>query len=198
MNLLDCLTKDELTLFKIKEFKSNQVVFNDKDECTSLGIVLDGLLHITTYTENEKEEIITVLNTFDLFGQFLLFSPTPFYIGTIITKRNSKIALISKKDLLLLCQSNPKFLEQYLTLICTDSFNVKMQAKLLAHQNIEDRIMFYLKTHQNNNIVEIINVTWLANILSLPRPSVSRSLTSLQNKKLILKKGNTILLKKKL
>lgn len=195
MNLLECLTKDELSLFKIREYKSNQVVFNDGEECKYLGLVLDGLLHITTYTENEKEEIVTVLNNNDLFGQFLLFSSTPFYIGTIITKRNSKIALISKKDLLSLFSANQVFLEQYLSIICTDSFNIKLQAKLLAHQNTEDRIMFYLKTHQKNNIVEIKNVTWLAGLLSLPRPSVSRSLSRLQDKKLIVKKGNTILIK---
>ena len=69
-----------------------------------------------------------------------------------------------------------------------------MENKILAHKNIEDRIYYYLNTKINNrnNIVDIKNVTDLAKKLNLPRPSVSRSLTLMEEKGLIKRNKNRI------
>lgn len=70
-----------------------------------------------------------------------------------------------------------------------------MENKILSHKNIEDRIYYYLNTHfdnKKNNIVTIKNVTELAKILNLPRPSVSRTLSTMEGKGLIKRNKNRI------
>ena len=112
-----------------------------------------------------------------------------------ITSKKTKIAYISKANLILLLSSNKAFLEEYLKLICDEAVKIKQQAKLLAHKNIRDRIMFYLMNHQKDKIVYLKSVTFLANKLSIPRPSISRELTNMENDGLIKRAGKLIYIK---
>lgn len=197
MNILKYLTEEQISTFiKFKTFNSNQVIFNEHSLCEEIGILLEGEILINTYTYNEKEETITQIKENECFGQYLVFSKKPFYLGTAITKRKSRVAFISKNNLLKLFNTNNKFLESYLNMICTESLNIKQQAKMLAHKNIRDRIMFYLKQHSNNYIVNIKSVTDLANTLSIPRPSISRELSKMEKEGIIKKIDNTIYIKK--
>ena len=70
-----------------------------------------------------------------------------------------------------------------------------MENKILTHKNIEDRIYYYLNSKIHNpkdNYVTIKNVTELSKILNLPRPSVSRSLSKMEEKGLIKRDKNRI------
>ena len=90
-------------------------------------------------------------------------------------------------------ETQSKKLEEYLKHIADKSIAIKLQAKLLSHKNIEDRIMYYLSTKaDDNNTIYIKSVTDLSKVLSLPRPSVSRSLSNLEDKGLINRNGKYI------
>ena len=89
------------------------------------------------------------------------------------------------------------FLEAYLEELSNTSLFIKQQNKLLIHKNIKDRILYYFSSmakKQHSRTIKIPSVTKLAMILSLPRPSVSRELTNLENENIIIKKKNTITL----
>jgi CRP-like cAMP-binding protein len=195
MNLLDLLNEQEIKLFRMRNYDSNQVVFDEGAICNSIGIVIQSEVLIKTYTYNVKEETITIVKENNLFGQFLLFSDNPFYLGIGITSKKTRVAFINKDNLLKLLSSNKLFLENYLNLICNETLMIKQQAKLLAHKNIRDRIMYYLNTHHKNKVVYIPSVTFLANFLSIPRPSISRELTNMENENLIKRVGKLIYIK---
>ena len=83
-----------------------------------------------------------------------------------------------------------------MSVICNKAVNIKKQAKLLSHKNIEDRILFYLKLKDTgDHIIKYDTITNLSMELSLPRPSVSRSLSNLETKGYITKNKHTITLK---
>ncbi len=196
MQLLDYLTIEQKTKYlKYREYKINQIVFDEQAYCDYLGIVIEGEILIKTYTYYGKEETITLVKEQDLFGQFLLFASEPFYLGIGITKRKTKIAVIKKDALLNLFRENPQFLECYLNKICSESLKIKQQAKLLAHKNIRDRIMYYFKLHQKDHIVTITSVTDFASSLSIPRPSLSRELIRMEQEGLIKKINKQIYIK---
>ncbi len=190
MNIINLLTEQETKDYiRYKHFDSNQVVFNEGAKCYGIGIVLEGEILIKTFTYNIKEETITVIRENNCFGQYLLFSKQDKYLGTGITSKKSKIAYISKDNLLKLLSINKSFLEGYMKIICEEAITIKQQAKLLAHKNIRDRIMYYLITRSKDRIVYIDSITLLANTLSIPRPSISRELTNMENDGLI-KRGH--------
>ena len=196
MNILNLLTEQEIKEnIRFKHYDSNQVVFNEGAKCYGIGIVMEGEILIKTYTYNIKEEIITVIKEKNLFGQFLLFSEQDGYLGIGITSRKTKVAYIPKTNLITLLSSNKQFLEEYMKIICKEAISIKQQAKLLAHKNIRDRIMHYLMMNQKEKIVYIDSVTTLSNILSIPRPSVSRELTNMERDGLIRRADKIIYIK---
>ncbi len=193
--MINLLTKDELHIYTYtKTYKSGDVIFNEGDLCSTIGIVEKGYITISTITHTEKEETITVIKEKDIFGDALLFSSNPIYLGHGLCKKETIVRYINKNSLLYLFKNNQKFLEEFLKLISNKTLAIKKENKLFKHKNIEDRIMHYLLDEaikQKSNKIYIKNVTYLANVLSLPRPSVSRELTKMKTEG-IIDKGKDI------
>lgn len=179
-------------IVKIKEYKTNDIIFNEDEYCQEVCIVLKGQIIISTITYLEKEEIINIINEKEVFGDLLVFSSNHKYLGNVISGKKSSIAIIKKNDLINCLLKDQELLSLFLKSISDKALDIKLQAKLFSHKNIEDRIMYFLSIKQINNIVNISSVTNMAKILSLPRPSVSRSLSILENKGLIKRDKNII------
>lgn len=172
---------------KIKDVKSNTLLFSEGEKCNSLGIVLNGEIKISTLTPMHKEYIINFLNKGDIFGDVLLFSNDNTYLGDGIAVKDSKIVYISKKNLLMLLK-NQTILENYLKMLAEKTTSINSRLKLFSQNSIEDKIMFYLSNESkkiNSNTIPITSKESLANILNIPRPSLSRELINLKNKGLI-------------
>lgn len=180
------------SIVKIKEYKTNDIIFNEDEYCQEVCIVLKGQIIISTITYLEKEEIINIINEKEVFGDLLVFSSNHKYLGNVISGKKSSIAIIKKNDLINCLLKDQELLSLFLKSISDKALDIKLQAKLFSHKNIEDRIMYFLSIKQINNIVNISSVTNMAKILSLPRPSVSRSLSILENKGLIKRDKNII------
>ena len=183
---LDNLKLDLLRAYGYEEeYKSGEIIFSEGDSCDKLGLVLEGEAKIITYTYQDKEEIINNVKKGDLFGQFVLFSKHNNYVGTCIALRKTKVIFLNKTNFFKLSKADENFLNQYLEEISEISYNLKHQVKLFAHKNIRDRIMFYIKIYNEYGIVKYKSITDLANILNIPRPSLSRELIKMQNEGII-------------
>ena len=179
--------KDYTNMFSIKSYTSKSLIFNEHELCDKLALVLEGEVHISTLTYNDKEYTITVLNKHDTFGEFLLFSDKPYYLGDIIANANTKIAFINKNNLLTILKDQT-VLENYLSMLSKKSMANQEKIKIYSQNNIEDRILFYLfeeSKRTNSKIIKIKSKENLALLLNIPRPSLSRSLIKLKEKSLI-------------
>lgn len=191
MNIFEYLTDEELNKYTyIKNYKTSSIIFNEEQECNKIGFIISGSIKIITLTHTEKEEIITLLKTNDYFGDILTFSNTPYYLGHAICLKETTVRYISKQNLLLLFKLNQRFLEKFLSLLSTKALHLKQENKLFKHKNIKDRITHYLMSMEKNHpngLVYIFNVSDFSRLLSIPRPSVSRELSSMINEGLIIK-----------
>ena len=182
MNIYTYLSKEELDTYTyIKVYKAKDVVFNEESDC-----------HVIELTYTEKEETITILKDKAYFGDILAFSNDNRYLGHGICFKRTIVRYITKDNILKLFKTNFKFLEAYLMLISTKALNLKQENKLFKHKNIEDRLIYYFKIESNrfnSSKICIDSVSNLARILSLPRPSVSRSLSKMEKKNIIAKKN---------
>lgn len=184
----------------IKDYKANKIIFEEGSECNNIGLVLSGCIKIFTITFFEHEQVINYINKNEVFGDILLFANKPIYHGTGITTTDTIVLYISKEKLIDYLSSDKKLLVNYLNIICEKGFQIRQRNKLLVHKNIADRLLYYFieqAKKNNSRIVYINNVTDLANLLSLPRPSVSRSLTSLATNGYIKRDGKKIYLENK-
>lgn len=190
MNIFNYLSNEQLNKYTyIKTYKAADVLFNEGELCDKVGFVVSGEIKIITLTHTEKEEIITLIRNNDYFGDILTFSASSNYLGHGICLKETTIRYISKVNLLHLFSINKLFLEAFLSLISTKALNLKQENKLFKHKNIRDRITHYLISQENNKSskIYISNISNLSRILSLPRPSVSREISSMIKEGIIIK-----------
>lgn len=193
MNILDLLKQNEKEKISYLNFEQNQTLFHEGEECKSIFIIIEGQITILNYSLNGNEEIISILNKNDVFGNALIFSNNNHYLGEIIATKPTKLAIINKNELIYLLQNNKSFLECYINLIAEKTIKFTIKTKLLSHKNIRSRILYYLEI---NNYSIKKNISFLAKELVLPRPSVSREISKMVNEDIIYIKNNKIIYKK--
>ena len=189
-------SKDYEKFFIIKEYSKNSLVFNEGEKCMFLGLVLEGTLTISTLNFH-KEYIINILNQDDIFGDTLIFNSNNTYLGDGIATTKLKIAYIDKANLLKLLEDKI-ILENYLSLLATKTLTIKNQLKLASQKSLRDKILFYLANYAKENNTKIISIKskeLLANILNVPRPSLSRELINLKKDGIIEFDRTKIILK---
>lgn len=173
--------------FVYKQYPANTLVFHEGDECDSIGIILKGQLVISTITSMDNEYIINILNKNDLFGDTLLFTDKTIYLGDGITNKETEILFICK-ELLLEMFKDQSFLLNFLSMVSKKSIDLRNRLKLLSHKSIEERILFYLYTEKKRlqtKKIPIKSKEALAQLLNVPRPSLSRELIRLKEKNII-------------
>lgn len=176
-----------IKLYSIKTYKKGSVVFNEGDICNEIGLIIEGEVHISTLTNNDKEYVISILKKNDIFGENLLFNNNKEYLGDCICFIDTTILFINKTNLLKLFE-NKTILENYLQIISIKNTAIRQKLKLYSQKSIEDRIMFYLLSEQkrtNNKTIKIESKESLAKLLNIPRPSLSRELINLKEKGII-------------
>lgn len=193
MNILNLLNQKEKEKISYLNLKQNQILFHEGEECKSIFIIIEGQITILNYSLNGNEEIISILNKNDVFGNALIFSNNNHYLGEIIATKPTKLAIINKNELLFFLQNNKSFLECYINLIAEKTIKFTIKTKLLSHKNIRSRIIYYLEI---NNYSIKKNISFLAKELVLPRPSVSREISKMINEDIIYIKNNKIIYKK--
>ncbi len=190
MILIDYLTPEEKKLFKSVILKREQILFHENDICEYVGIVISGVVSISSFSYNGNEIVFNKLKSGDIFGNNLLFTDNPYFKGNIIAKTKAEIALINKKNLIKVLQENVQFLEHFQEYQSVFSQHLNSKIKLLSFDSAEERFLYYLFINKNKVVFE--TVTSLAAELSIKRETLSRLLTKLSNKKVIYRKKNLV------
>ena len=175
-----------LDYLKIKTFKKDDIVFNEGDECQSIGLVLSGALQISTITILENEYSISTILPNDIFASTLLFSSNPKYLGYGICLKETKIAFITKDNFLHLLQADINILNNYLSFLANKRLLVQERLKILCQKNIKEKILFLLKSRMDKDkTIYYSSKEKLALYLNIPRPSLSRELANMAKDNII-------------
>ena len=193
-NLLQTLNEEERRLIKIVSLNKEQTLFLENEICESVGLIIEGEIEIVSYSFTGKEIVFNTLSTNMIFGNNLIFSSDPRYKGSVISKTNSNVALIGKKLLINLLKNNEAFLLEYLKVQSDTGKQLNFQIKLLSLESAEERFLYYL--HSKGGAINYKSITSLARTIYLQRETLSRLITKLINKKIIIKRKNSISLAK--
>lgn len=199
MNLINTLNNKQKELLKIKHFKKNEIIFNEEDECNKLGIVIKGQVSISTFTLLEKTYDIKTLNEDDIFGEFLLFTDKPFYLGYVASTKETDIAFLDKNNLYKIIKENENFFNQFMKQISNDVIKIQNKIKVLSQKTVREKVLFYIKNEikrTNSMTIYINSKEELAKIINIPRPTLSRELILLKNDGYIDYDKNKIVYKK--
>ena len=188
--IFDLLSLEEKNLCKIIHLKKDEILFREGDECQYVGIVLKGIINVSSYSYQGIEMNYAVINKDEMFGNNLLFSSEPFFKGHVISKTNTDVALIDKNTLLHIFKNNEQFLLAFLNKESDRSKKMNNKIKTLSFYHAEDRFLYYLSSHNNHIIYH--SITSLAAELNMSREVLSRLIAKLIKEKTITKNGHSI------
>ena len=183
--LLETLNEQQLNKVRIQTYPKDRIIHIEDDFCEEITIVLEGVIEISSFSFQGQEMIYNTILPGQVFGNNLLFSSDPHYKGNVICKTKCKVAVIKKEALVDIISSNRKFLEEYLKIQSDFGKTLNNKIKILSFKSAEERLLYYLKTH--NGSVKIPSIAFLAKQLYLSREATSRLVTGLHNKGIISK-----------
>jgi CRP-like cAMP-binding protein len=175
--------------YTIADYAKNSVVHFENEICTSLDIIIKGDIIIQKIDENGNILTVTEFTLGDTMGENLLFSTTPYYPLSAITKSNCTLLHLSKDLIIKLCQFNTTFLMRFLECISNKAVLLSSRLKSVTLKTIKESIIDYINYEyylQKNTTIQL-NLTKkaLAEKMGIQRTSLSRELNKMQKDGLI-------------
>ena len=168
---------------------STCIVALEGDICNSLGIVIEGELEVQKHYASGKVVTLAKLNKGKTFGEAIAFSETNIYPATIISSKGSIILYISKKDIISMCSSYPKVLNNFMQLLSSKILLLNRKIKELSFETLREKISSYLlsqyEIQKTLNLILPMSRKDLAQHLGVQRPSLSRELVNMKDDGLI-------------
>ena len=189
-NVLSLLKPEEIKKVKFKKVGKNEILFHEDDFCEQIGIVVTGEIIIFSISIKGNDLVYNVLKSGEIFGNNLVFSSKPCFRGNVLAREDSEVALIKKDVLLSFLSNNEQFLKEYLSIQSNFGLEVNLKLKMLSLSDAEERFMYYLKIRGNE--IKFKNVTALSKEIFLSRETLSRLISKLIKKHVILRKDNYI------
>jgi CRP-like cAMP-binding protein len=159
------------------------------DICNSLGIVIEGELEVQKHYASGKVVTLAKLNKGKTFGEAIAFSETNIYPATIVASKGSTILYISKKDIISMCSSYPKVLNNFMQLLSSKILLLNRKIKELSFETLREKISSYLlsqyEIQKNLNLILPMSRKDLAQHLGVQRPSLSREFINMKDDGLI-------------
>lgn len=190
MNILDLLSEKEKKFLNFYQLKKGDIFLKEGDNPHNVYFVISGMVKISSFSSYGDEELINIFQQGDIFANALAFSGTNLY-GDVIALEKTVLASINETSLIEIFSTNQSFLKEYLNILSEKTISLQMRVKLLSKRTIEERLIFYLETH-NGKLLK--NISTLSIILLCPRPSLSRSVSKLKREGIIGEKNHYLYL----
>lgn len=173
----------------VNNYKKGEFIAHEDEECVSIGLVIEGSIDIVRIYPSGQEIIIKRMSSKEVFGEALIMSNHNKYPATIISTTDSKIAFISKNELLSLCSTDTKVLENFIMILSNKIIMLNQKIKNISHKSIKHKVLSYIVEEsviQGSRIIKLNNTKEeIAAYIGIPRPSLSRELIKLRDEGII-------------
>ncbi len=173
----------------ISSYSKHNIIAEDGDKCNKIGIVLEGEVELSTFFISGDVSNLITLKSGGVFAEAIIFSPKETYPISITAIKNTKILYLNKKELLILMNMNPMFLENYLLVLSNKLLILNDKFKLLSLSTIRGKIahiLLNLVKEQNSTTVTLpFTKEKMAIYISNKRPSISREFKNMKNEGII-------------
>ncbi|BDR73175.1 cAMP-binding protein [Clostridium tetani] len=175
--------------YTIKFFHREENIAIEEDPCQSLGIIISGNVEIQKIFASGKVITIDRLKQGNIFGEVIIFSNMRKYPATITAVQEASIMFISKEEILKLCSLNSKFLNNFMGLLSNKILMLNKKVKNLSYNSIRQKVSSYLlqEYEKGGNLILKLNISRkeMAELLGVPRPSLSREMIKMKEEGLI-------------
>lgn len=176
-------------IYTIKTYEKYDVIAIENDDCSSLGIILSGNIEIHKPFPSGKVVTINHFSAGNVFGEALVFSKKHKYPATIISIDNSKVMYIKREDIVNMMTNNPKIINNFMGVLSNRILMLNDRLTNLSYDSLRKKIAnILLNEYKKQNSTDIILPYCrkkMAEILNIPRPSLSRELVNMKDEGII-------------
>lgn len=171
--------------YSVKVYKKGEIIANEEEECNSLGLVLEGIIEIERIYPSGKQIVLKRLSEGNVFGEALIFSRESNYPSTVVAFTECSIFYIKKEDILKLCTMEEKILNNFISSLSNKILMLNSKIKSISFKSVKHKVINFIleevKEQHSNTIRLNESKEEIAEILGIPRPSLSRELMNLRN-----------------
>lgn len=182
----DIITETLMNInYTINNFSKGEIIAVEDSLCSSIGIVIKGNVEVQKIYASGKTITMSNLEVGNIFGEVIIFSNKGTYPATIVASTVCQIMYISKENILKLCNLNPEFLSNFMTLLSNKILMLNNKLRNISYQTIRQKIASYILEEYNriNKLTFSLKCTKkeMAEQLGIPRPSLSRELINMKD-----------------
>lgn len=175
--------------YSIESFDKGEIIAQEDDKCNSIGLVLEGAVNIERIYPSGKAIVMKKMLPGDVFGEALIFSKTTTYPATVIAYSNCIIAYLNKVELLKLFSLDNRIFENFMMLLSDKILMLNNKIKSISLKTVKQKVVDYIleeyNLQKNLNISLKLSKEEIAELIGIPRPSLSRALMNLREENLI-------------
>ena len=184
-SLFNEIDKDEILRLlneggKITKYPSKDFVIFEGDICNKLLILCDGKLKGTMTNSEGKQIIIEEFEGIEILAPAFLFATNNRIPVTIETLSDCEIISIPKNKFSLMMNQNETLMSNFLNDLSNKCVLLTEKVRDFALKNLKERLIYYLKNHQDHP-----NQKELADRFAVARPSLNRVLRELKDENII-------------
>ena len=172
----------------LKNYSKGATVYNQKDSCRTLDIVLSGSLVAYSLSENGSAMTRCEFSKAQIRGANLLVGESNEYPFTFYCMSDAQVLHVTKKavsDFL----HEYYFTMQFIKMLSHNSQKLNRRITMATQKTLRENLLDYLRQQSilqhSNNIVLPISKKQLADYLGVQRPSLFRELKNLKDEGVI-------------
>lgn len=177
------------TIVQLKDYNAGDIIAIEGNSCDSVGVILEGNIEIHKSFSSGKLVTINHFEIGNIFGEALLFSGSHTYPATIISSDSSKIMFIGRNDIIQLMTLDTRVLNNFVGVLSNRILMLNQRITNLSLDTLRKKITNMLLVEfkkQNSNYLTIpYSRKKMAEMLNIPRPSLSRELVKMKDDGLI-------------
>lgn len=175
--------------YNIVHFKNNDIIAIEGDDCHRLGIILRGSIEIHKPFPSGKIVTINNFQAGNIFGEAILFSNSHKYPANVISTSESIVMYINRNEIIQLMRLNDIVLNNFVSVLSNRILMLNDRITNLSLDTVRKKVanillMEYKKQGKKSIVLPFCRKK-MAEMLNIPRPSLSRELSKMKDDKII-------------
>ncbi len=175
--------------YTIKHYDKDEIIAIEGDDCNSLGIIIKGNIEIHKSFASGKVVTINHFEEGNIFGEALVFSGNHSYPATLLSTNSTEIMFISREDIVLMMSVNKIVLHNFMGVLSNRILMLNERLTNLSFDTVRKKITNILlleyARQKSSNLTLPYSRKKMAELLNIPRPSLSRELINMKEEGLI-------------
>ncbi len=175
--------------FIINKYSKDDTIAIEGDDCSSLGVIISGNVEIHKLFPSGKIVTINNFQEGNIFGEALVFSGSHKYPASIIASSECEIMYINKSNIIKLMRIDDNILDNFVSILSNRILMLNDRITNLSYDTVRKKIanviLIEYSKQKNKYLILPFCRKKMAQLLNIPRPSLSRELMKMKEEGII-------------